>query len=189
MKQKDRINEDIVGVSSLKEGSMVEAMERPETPKERYRKMGKAKMTEATLKNYPPSGRRREQSTPPTTRYAGTHHRHMKSPLGQSAAVRPEEGRQRISQANTPWHMWTASEGAVSEVQTSQATLTATLDETRKVKINNEIRRRDHTDFGRKAWRQVDSMSNTWVTTCPKEHIALNAKQFPVVAKTYFGVR
>ena len=31
-------------------------------------------------------------------------------------------------------------------------------------------------------------MSNTWVTTCPKEYNALNARQFPVVAQTYFGV-
>jgi hypothetical protein len=48
--------------------------------------------------------------------------------------------------------MWTAAKGALKEVQTSQATLTATLDETRRVKIDNDIRRRDHTDFGRKAW-------------------------------------
>jgi hypothetical protein len=46
--------------------------------------------------------------------------------------------------------------------------LTATLDETRRVKIDNEIRRRDHADFGRKAWIHADKMSNAWVTTCPK---------------------
>ena len=43
-------------------------------------------------------------------------------------------------------------------------------------------------DFGRKACVQADMMSITWVTTCPKEHIALNARQFHVVAQTYFGV-
>jgi hypothetical protein len=31
-------------------------------------------------------------------------------------------------------------------------------------------------------------MRSTWVTACPKEHNALNAKQFHVVAQTYFGV-
>ena len=66
--------------------------------------------------------------------------------------------------------------------------MTVTLVETRKVKIDNEIRRRDHADVGRKAWIHAYMMSNTWVTSCPKEHGALNAKQFPVVAQTYFGV-
>jgi hypothetical protein len=31
-------------------------------------------------------------------------------------------------------------------------------------------------------------MSSTWVRACPTKHIALNAKQFSVVAQTYFGV-
>jgi hypothetical protein len=57
------------------------------------------------------------------------------------------------------------------------------------MKIDNDIRKRDHTDFGKKAWIQADKMSNTWVTSCPKEHSSLNARQFPVVAQTYFGVR
>jgi hypothetical protein len=39
--------------------------------------------------------------------------------------------------------MWTAAEGAVKEVETSHATLTATLDETRRVKIDKDIRKRD----------------------------------------------
>ena len=84
--------------------------------------------------------------------------------------------------------MWAAAKGAVKEVPTSQATLTAKLDETRRVKIDNEIRRRDHTDFGRKAWIQADKMTIAWVTACPKEHNALNARHFPVVPQTYFGV-
>jgi hypothetical protein len=62
------------------------------------------------------------------------------------------------------------------------------LDETRRVKIDNDIRRKDHTDFGMKAWIQADKMSNSWVTTCPKEHTALNVRQFHVVVHTYFGV-
>jgi hypothetical protein len=66
--------------------------------------------------------------------------------------------------------------------------LKAILDETIRTKIDREILGRDHTDFGRKAWVRADMMSNTWVTTCPKEHNALNARQFRVVAQTYFGV-
>ena len=66
--------------------------------------------------------------------------------------------------------------------------LTATLDETRRVKIDNDIRRRDHMDFGKKAWIQADKMSSSWVTACPKEHSALNARQFPVVVQTHFEV-
>ncbi len=31
-------------------------------------------------------------------------------------------------------------------------------------------------------------MSKTWVATFPKDHIGLNARQFPVVSQTYFGV-
>ncbi len=61
------------------------------------------------------------------------------------------------------------------------------MDETRCKKIDGEIRQRDLTDFGRKAWIHADMMSSTWVTACPKEHNALNARQFPVVAQTYFG--
>jgi hypothetical protein len=35
---------------------------------------------------------------------------------------------------------------------------------------------------------QSDKSSNAWVTVCPKEHSGLNARQFPVVVQTYFGV-
>ncbi len=31
--------------------------------------------------------------------------------------------------------------------------------------------------------------SGVWVCTCPKEYCRLNARQFPVVAQTYLGVR
>jgi len=49
----------------------------------------------------------------------------------------------------------------------------------RRKKIDREIRGRDQTYLGRKAWVQSDMMSNTWVTACLKEHSSLNAKQFP----------
>jgi hypothetical protein len=62
------------------------------------------------------------------------------------------------------------------------------LDDTRRVKFDRDIRKGDQTDFGRKAWIHADKISSSWVTTCPKEHGALNARQFPVVVQTYFGV-
>jgi hypothetical protein len=54
--------------------------------------------------------------------------------------------------------------------------------------LNRQFLQRDHTDFGRKAWLQSDKSSSAWVTTCPKEHIRLTERQFPVVAQAYFGV-
>jgi hypothetical protein len=62
------------------------------------------------------------------------------------------------------------------------------MDETGRKKIDREIRGMDQTDFGKKAWVQSYIMSIKWGTTCPKEHISLKARQFPVVAHTYFGV-
>ncbi len=50
------------------------------------------------------------------------------------------------------------------------------------------MKARDHKEFARKAWMQCDRSSSAWVTACPKEHNALNARQFPIVAQTYFGV-
>jgi hypothetical protein len=70
----------------------------------------------------------------------------------------------------------------VTKVQTPPATLTPTLDETRRIKIDKEIRKRDYTDFGMKAWIHANMMSSSWLTTCPKDHSALNTRQFPVVA-------
>ncbi len=35
---------------------------------------------------------------------------------------------------------------------------------------------------------QSDKNNSAWVTSCPKEHSALNASQFPVVCQTCFGV-
>ncbi len=62
------------------------------------------------------------------------------------------------------------------------------MDDNRRHYLNEQIRSMPKEDFGRKAWLQSDRNSNTWVTVCPKEHTALNANQFLVVAQTYFGV-
>ncbi len=50
------------------------------------------------------------------------------------------------------------------------------------------MKARDHMEFARKAWMQSNRNISAWVTACPKEHNALNARQFHVVAQTYFGV-
>ena len=162
--QMNRGQEKNVGTSTslLHEGQSAAANEEPETPEERYRRMGKAQMTEATPARHSTGGTTRHQATtPPTTRYAGPQQRHGKSPLGQPSTARTEEAGQASPRANTPWRLWTVAEGATREIQISQATLTATMDETRCMKIDGEIRQRDHTDFGRKAWIQADRMSNT----------------------------
>jgi hypothetical protein len=186
--QAERRQERILGQSLLQEESPSTSTSRQETPEERYRRMGKAPMPPATPAIPTSVGRDNPLRTPPTTRYAGEKQRFMKSPLGRQPAARTDGGRRGTAQANTPWRLWTAAEGAAKEVQTSQATITATLDETRRAKIDRDMRGRDQTDFGRKAWMQADKMSSAWVTACPKEHSALNARQFPVVVQTYFGV-
>ena len=55
-------------------------------------------------------------------------------------------------------------------------------------RVGKEISQRDQSDFGRKLWMQSDKSSSAWVTVCPKEPSGLNARQFPVVVQTYFGV-
>ena len=62
------------------------------------------------------------------------------------------------------------------------------IDDSRRHKLDRQMREMEHAEFQRKAWMQIDRSSSAWVTTCPKEHIALNARQFSVVAHTYFGV-
>ena len=46
-----------------------------------------------------------------------------------------------------------------------------------------------HNNFKRNAWYQSYKFNIAWVWTCPKEHIRLNARHFPVVTQTYFGVK
>jgi hypothetical protein len=62
------------------------------------------------------------------------------------------------------------------------------MDESMRHIMDRIMKARNHKEFARKAWMQCDRSNNAWVTACPKEHNALNAKQFPIVAQTYFGV-
>jgi hypothetical protein len=63
----------------------------------------------------------------------------------ETAAAEPE------ATANTPWGMWTATEGSGKDVIVSQASLTTILEESRRKRVGKEIGQRDQSDFGRKA--------------------------------------
>ena len=62
-------------------------------------------------------------------------------------------------------------------------------DESKKQWLRSHLQERNNNNFERKAWYQSDKTSGVWVCTCPKEYCRLNARQFPVVAQTYFGVK
>ncbi len=96
---------------------------------------------------------------------------------------------QDVPEANTPWGLWTAAGTEKKDVTVRQGSLTATLDDSRRHRLNAHMKDKQHEDFGRKAWIQCDRNSIAWATACPKEHSALNRRQFPIVCQTYFGVQ
>ena len=73
-------------------------------------------------------------------------------------------------------------------MQVAQGTLSATMDDSTRHKVSEQMKVKEREDFGRKAWMHIDKSSSAWVTACPKEHNHLNADQLPVVCQTYFGV-
>ena len=78
--------------------------------------------------------------------------------------------------AATPWGLWTAAGIPAKDNVVSRASITTIVEESRKTQLDRQIRQRDHTDFGRKAWIQSDKSSSAWVTTCPKKHSRLTEK-------------
>lgn len=90
--------------------------------------------------------------------------------------------------ANTPWGLWSVAGKENKNPNVAQGILIRNIEDSRRHMLNEHMKGKPHDDFGRKAWIQSDRNSNAWVTTCPKEHIALNAHKFPVVAQTYFEV-
>ncbi len=62
------------------------------------------------------------------------------------------------------------------------------MDDSRRHILDRCMKEMEHNEFQRKAWMQIDMSSSAWITACPKEHIALTARQFSIVAQTYFGV-
>ena len=93
-----------------------------------------------------------------------------------------------VPRANTPWGLWSAAEKEKKDLNVWQGSLSATMDDIRRHRLNEHMRGKQTEDFGRKAWMQCDRNSSAWITACPKEHSSLNNKQFPVVCQTYFGV-
>jgi hypothetical protein len=89
---------------------------------------------------------------------------------------------------HTPWGLWSAAGKATKDLQVSQGGISGIMDDNRRHKLDKELKALGHSEFQRKAWMQIDRSSSAWVTACPKEHSALNARQFPVMAQTYFGV-
>jgi hypothetical protein len=54
--------------------------------------------------------------------------------------------------------------------------------------VFRQLKNKSHDNFERKAWYKSDKFNNVWIWTCPKEHNWLNARRFPVVEHTYYGV-
>jgi hypothetical protein len=75
------------------------------------------------------------------------------------------------------------------QVASWQSNLSLVMDESQKFDTSKRFEDMQKANFGRKAWMQTDRASNAWVTTCPKKHIRLNVKRFPVMAQIYIGVR
>jgi hypothetical protein len=89
---------------------------------------------------------------------------------------------------NTPWGLWSAARKEIKDLHVTQGSISAMMDDNRRHKLDTQMKELEHSEFQRKAWMQIDMASSAWVTACPKEHSALNARQFPVMAQTYFGV-
>ncbi len=70
----------------------------------------------------------------------------------------------------------------------SHGSMSALIDDIMRHKLDKFMKDLGRTEFQRKAWMQIDKSSSAWVTACPNKHTALNARQFPIMAQTYFGV-
>jgi len=89
---------------------------------------------------------------------------------------------------NTPWGLWSAAGKKNKDLHVTQGSISAMIDDIKRQKIERQMKEVGHSEFQRKSWMQIDMPSSAWATACPKEHSALNARHFLVVAQTYFGV-
>ena len=80
-----------------------------------------------------------------------------------------------------PWGLWSDAGNEKMDVYVTQGNLTATMDGSKRHRVNDHMKDKEHDNFGRKAWLQSDRNNSAWVTACPKEHSSLDARQFPVV--------
>jgi len=58
--------------------------------------------------------------------------------------------------ANSPWGPWTAAGREKKDMQVAQGTLSATMDDNRRHRVNEHMKVKEKEDFGRKAWMQGD---------------------------------
>ena len=139
-----------------------------------------------------PPEHRAQQQTPPTRPYRGagpSRFRPTTPDVDKGTSAPANERQQRQDpMANTPWGLWSAVGKEKNDLHVAHGSLSATMNDIRRHIINEHMRSKQQEVFGRKAWMQSDLNSGAWVTTCPKEHISLNAGKFHVVCKTYFGV-
>jgi hypothetical protein len=89
---------------------------------------------------------------------------------------------------NAPWGLWSAAGKESKDMHVTQGNISAMLDDNKRHKLDRQMKELGHSEFQRNAWMQIDRSSSAWVTACPKEHSSLNARQFPVMAHTYFAV-
>jgi len=140
----------------------------------------------------PPKHDKVQQYTPPTIPYGGagpSRFRPATPDVDRGTSTPANQSQQHHDpMASTPWGLWSAAGKEKKDLRVAHGSMSATMDDTRRHKINEHMRGKQHTDFGRKAWMQSDRSSIAWVIACPKEHDSLNAGQFPVVCQTYFGV-
>ena len=87
-----------------------------------------------------------------------------------------------------PWGLWSDAGNERKDAYVTQGSLSATMDDSRRHRVHEHMKNKEQDNFGRKAWLQSDKNNSAWVTSCPKEHSSQDAKQFPVVCQTYFGV-
>jgi hypothetical protein len=161
---------------------------------EAIRRLGKAPMENPTqAQATPPEQVHAHARTPPTRQHAeGSSSRQRATSAIEevdtwAAAAHPDRLR-RIPEGNTPWGLWSAAGKGQKDLQVSQGSLSPTMDNIKRYKLNEHLTNKQSDDFSRKAWMQIDRNSNAWVTACPKENNAPNSKQFPIVVQTYFGV-
>jgi hypothetical protein len=89
--------------------------------------------------------------TTPDARYNRPSNLNPRRAGGNHADIRRTEQHRTETTANTPWGLWTAACGHAKDNVISQASITAIVEESRKTQLVRQIRKRDHTDFGKKA--------------------------------------
>ena len=126
-----------------------------------------------------PLGHMAQQYTPPARPYGGLGPSRFRPTTPGTTRGTPATSSKRQHRwdpmANTPWGLWTSAGREKKEMQVTQGTLSATMDEIRRHRVNEHTKSKQHDDFGRNAWMQSDKNNSAWVTAFPKEHNSLSA--------------